>query len=94
MTGLPKRELSVKEWKVIANLLRLAANTFTNNCCNDYDMRKHGFTESELAELGARLQAFNGSVDDEELELFQSPYQQDCFLMEYYADLLDPGGNL
>lgn len=79
------------ELKLIAKLLELAADQFSNHCCNDYDLVEQGLTPEEAYQVNRAYAEWKGydnwQNDYPEDELQTYAIGGDAGLMYYLADL-------
>lgn len=85
--------MNAKERKLIAALLRLASEEFSNNGCNDLDAKlftKAGFTKADRKALMSEYKiAEYGKDDDEEDDHTDIADLGDWCLMDFMADRLE-----
>lgn len=78
--------ITADERKLIAELLRLASESFSNHGCNDFDLREHG-----LEHMASDLNKLLWEGQEEELEVNKNkPVVEDWLLMRILANKLDP----
>ena len=80
--------LDTNAWKVLAKLLELAGNHFSNHGCNDYDLKN---TPENMALLES-LEAWNSPDPKERIPIQMDRngsvlYASDASLMRYFAHL-------
>jgi hypothetical protein len=80
---------SPKELNLAADLLRLAADEFSNHGCNDFDLFEV-MTPEEALELQQAMYAWNGDPENAPTEAKDAQWTQDWFLMGYLAAKLVP----
>ena len=80
----PTSELAVWEKKIVAKLLDVAGDTFSNHGCNDFDLGELGVTKKQAAELERRYQEFNNSPEDYDPNA-DHRQQMDWCLMNYFS---------
>lgn len=75
------------ELMIIAELLDMAGDQFSNHGCNDFDLRERSrLTPEEMIELDKDMHDRNG--DPEEHDPSRVQWQADFALMIYFADRL------
>lgn len=72
------------ERKIVAALLDMAGDTFSNHGCNDFDLDALGVTKKQAAELDKQYQEFNNSPEDHDPDV-DHRQQTDWTLMNYFA---------
>jgi hypothetical protein len=75
--------MNQKEKNLIANLLEMASNEFSNHGCNDYRLK--GWTKEECRELDRKMHEWNGDPEEHCLDEDHS-IQMDWCLMAYFAN--------
>lgn len=80
-------KLDSNAWKVLADLLKLAGDEFSNHGCNDYELPN----TPENRELVSSMHRWNSTNPDEQ-DIFYSEdgtkiYTQDAFLMGFFEHL-------
>ena len=81
------KTLTDDEAKVVAELLRLASNTFSNHGCNDFDLRQY-----KLAHMARELNELEHPDEEDRPPDMNNPVMMDWLLMDRFADKLDPKG--
>jgi hypothetical protein len=81
-------ELTSDEAKLVAALLRLASEQFSNHGCNDFDLRQYG-----LEHMAHELNELEWAGTDPDFRpVGDSPVVMDWLMMQIFADKLDPKG--
>lgn len=81
------KTLTDDEAKVVAELLRLASNTFSNHGCNDFDLRQYG-----LKHMARELNELEHEHEEDRPPDMNNPVMTDWLLMDRFADKLNPKG--
>lgn len=82
--------LTDKEGALVAELLELASDQFSNHGCNDFDLPK-SWSREEIAELLRSIHRWNGDEDEMEADGEFDPKRKhirttyDWLLMTYFA---------
>jgi len=73
-----------------AHLLKLAAEEFSNHCCNDFDLFEL-MSPEEALKLQQELFEWNGDPEEAPKTPQEARYSQDSFLMRYLANKILAG---
>jgi hypothetical protein len=74
--------------KVLARVLDIAADEFSNHGCNDFDLSKQGLTTEELASFKEGFTQYMQN-DDPQYEDRSGNYVQDDCVMRYLQDVAE-----
>lgn len=75
------------EYKILANLLEMASDEFSNHGCNDYELDDTPENRA-LMDLALRWNAPNGPEEEWETRTYQGKIiTMDYFLMSYFSHL-------
>ena len=78
--------ITLLEAKVIAKLLNLASDEFSNNCCNDLRLVDLGLNPDEVKELEQSLNAANFDASDPTDRVCTEGVTYDWLVMNYMAN--------
>ena len=74
------------EAKVIARLLSMASDEFSNNCCNDLKLADLGLNPDEVKELEQSLNTANFDASDPDVKICNAGMTCDWMVMDYMAN--------
>lgn len=74
--------------KILAKILHLAANEFSNHGCNDFDLAQQGLTPEELESFKVGFTGYMRSDCPEYEGGFGNYVQNDC-VMRYLQDVVE-----
>lgn len=79
--------ITVSEAKVMAELLAIAGDEFTNHICNDFSLSALGLTKEEMTQLDKNIEAWNSTPEEHNPDADHS-LKDDWILMHYLSDML------
>ena len=78
--------LTLLEAKVIAKLLSMASDEFSNNCCNDLKLADLGLNPDEVKELEQSLNAANFDASDPDIKICNAGMTCDWLVFQHMAN--------